>query len=207
MALVLAAIAAAPGRLAGPASAAAADAGKARAVAARAFPALVLKGKTTKKIAWNKLPVKVSWDGTKAGNINPSLWAVYRGQTLFKLIGLVDGGGPGFDVALAKKGYTIRFICSDGYKASLSSKIIVGKTHWIIARLKNGQPLPDGEAPYRFVGSFIKPFNGKLSARKIVQIKLDLLSVATRRPSAAGSPLHASRSRRERHRTGGVLTW
>jgi hypothetical protein len=172
--LTLSVIAAAPWRHAGSASATVADAGKARAVAARAFPALVLKGKTTKKIAWSKLPVKVSWDGTKAGNINPTLRAVYQGQTLFKLIGLVDGGGPGFNVALAKKGYVIKFICSDGYnvKPPLSSKRIVGKTHWIIARLKNGQALPDGEAPYRFVGSFIKPFNGKLSARMIVQIKL-----------------------------------
>jgi hypothetical protein len=73
---------------------------------------------------------------------------------------------------LAKKGYTIKLICSDGYKATLSSKRIVGKAKWIIARLKNGQALPDGEGPYRFVGSFIKPFNGKLSARMIVQIRL-----------------------------------
>ena len=172
--VALSATAAAPWAHAGSATAAAADAGKARAVATRAFPALVLKGKTTKKIAWNKLPTKVSWDGTRAGNINLSLRAVYRGQALFKLIGLVDGGGPGFNVALAKKGYIIKFICSDGYnvKPPLSSKRIIGKTHWIIAKLKNGQPLPDGEAPYRFVGSFIKPFKGKLSAFKIVQIKL-----------------------------------
>jgi hypothetical protein len=170
--LVLTATIAAPGRLAGQATATAADAGKARVVAARAFPALVLKGKTTKKIAWKKLPVKVSWDGTKAGNINPSLRAVYKGQTLYKLIGLVDGGGTGFDVALAKKGYTITFVCKDGYKAKISSKRIVGKTRWILARLKNGKALPDGEGPYRFVGSFIKPFNGKLSARMIVQIRL-----------------------------------
>ena len=171
-ALVLTAMTAAPGWHAGAAAASAAAAGKARVVAARAFPALVLSGKTTRKIAWGKLAVSVSWDGTKAGNINPSLRAVYKGQTLFKLIGLVDGGGPGFDVALAKKGYTIKLICSDGYKATLSSRLIVGQKRWIIARLKNGQPLPDGEGPYRFVGSFIKPFNGKLSAFKIVQIKL-----------------------------------
>jgi hypothetical protein len=172
VALVLTAMTAAPWRPAGAATAAAANAGKARAVAARAFPALVLKGKTTRKIPWNKLPTKVSWDGAKAGNINPSLLAVYKGQTLFKLVGLVDGGSAGFNVALARKGYTIQLICSDGYTAKLSSKQIVGKTHWIIAKLKNGQPLPAGEAPYRFVGSFIKPFNGKLSAFKIVQIKL-----------------------------------
>ncbi len=75
-------------------------------------------------------------------------------------------------MALAKKGYTIKFICSDGYKVTVSSKRIIGQTRWIIARLKNGQPLPEGEGPYRFVGSFIKPFNGKLSAYRIVEIQL-----------------------------------
>ena len=138
----------------------------------RAGWTLTLKGKLTKVLPISKVKANVTWDGTKAGNINPSLLAVYKGQTLFKLIGLVDGGGTGFNVALAKKGYTIQLICSDGYTAKLRSKQIVGKTHWIIAKLKNGQPLPDGEAPYRFVGSFIKPFKGKLSAFKIVQIKL-----------------------------------
>ena len=44
---------------------------------------------------------------SKAGNINPSLRYVYRGQTLYKLVGLVDDGEPGsFNVARAKKGYT-----------------------------------------------------------------------------------------------------
>lgn len=151
---------------------ASAQAGKARTAAARAFPALILTGKKTKKIPWSKLPVSVSWDGTKAGNINPSLRAVYRGQTLYKLVGLVDGGGPGFNVALAKKGYIIKFICSDGYKPTVSSKRIVGKKRWIIARLRNGKPMGADEGPYRFVGSFIKPFNGKLSARMIVRIRL-----------------------------------
>ena len=146
---------------------------KAKVVVPRSAPAaLILRGKKTKKIAWRKLPVKVSWDGRRAGNINPSLRALYRGQTLYKLIGFVDGGGPSFDVALTKKGYKIQFRCKDGYKVSVSSKRIVGKKRWIIARLKNGKRMGPTEGPYRFVGSFIKPFNGKLSARMIVQIRL-----------------------------------
>jgi hypothetical protein len=119
------------------------------------------------------VPATVSWDGTKAGNINPTLRAVYRGQTLYKLIGKVDDGRPGsFNVAKAEKGYTIRFICRDGYRPTISSKRIIGRTHWIIAKLKDGKLLPEGEAPFRFVGSFIKPFNGKLSAYQIVRIRL-----------------------------------
>ena len=139
----------------------------------RSSPPLELRGRLTRRIAWSRLPTSVVWDGTKAGNINPSLRAVYRGQTLYKLIGLVDDKDPKhFNLALARKGYTIQFICSDGYKPTISSKRIIGKTGWIIAKLKLGKPLPSGEGPYRFVGSFIKPFNGKLSARMIVRIRL-----------------------------------
>ena len=181
-----------------PATAPAAETGKARAAAARAFPALILKGKKTKKIPWSKLPVSVSWDGTKAGNINPSLRAVYRGQTLYKLVGLVDGGGPGFNVALAKKGYMIKFICNDGYKPTVSSKRIVGKKRWIIARLRNGKPMGADEGPYRFVGSFIKPFNGKLSARMIVADTADLLG------SGAGAGCRHARGASLRFMSGGA---
>jgi hypothetical protein len=134
---------------------------------------LVLKGRLTKRIPWEKLPVSVTWDGTKAGAIPKELQAVYRGQTLFKLIGLVDDNKPGsFNVALAKKGYTIRFLASDGYSWDMSSKIIIGKKGWIVARLKNGKPLPDGEGPYRDVGSFIKQFYGRQSVKLLTRIDL-----------------------------------
>ena len=107
-----------------------------------------------------------------AGNINPTLRYTYKGQSLYKLIGLVDDKKGGFNVARAKKGYKIRFICRDGYKPEISSKRIIGKKKWIIAKRKAGKLLPGGEAPFRFVGSFIKPFNGKLSAYGIIRIRL-----------------------------------
>ena len=47
------------------------------AVGPREYPALVLKGKLKRTIAWEKLPTSVTWDGTKAGNINPGLRAKY----------------------------------------------------------------------------------------------------------------------------------
>jgi hypothetical protein len=115
----------------------------------------------------------VTWNGEKAGNINPSLRAKYRGQTLYKLVGLVDDKDPKtFNVAKAKKGYGIQFVCSDGYKRTIGSMRIIGKKTYIIAKLKNGQPLPEGEGPYRYVGGFIRPFYGKDSARMIVAIRL-----------------------------------
>ena len=77
---------------------------------------LTLQGKTTKVLPIAKVPATAAWDGTKAGNINPSLRYVYRGQLLYKLVGMVDDKKAGFNVAKAKKGYTIQFVCLDGYK-------------------------------------------------------------------------------------------
>ena len=138
---------------------------------------LVLKGRRTVKIAYLNFPTPVTWDGTKAGNINPELRALYRGQTISKLVGLVDDNNPkSFNVKLARKGYTIELIGRDGYTWTISSKTIIGQKHWIVASLKNGAALPhtadDIEAPYRFVGSFIKPFYGKESVKELIEIKL-----------------------------------
>ena len=134
---------------------------------------LVLKGRRTVRIPYLAFPTPVTWDGRKAGNINPQLRALYRGQTLYKLIGLVDDRDPKtFNVALARKGYTIEFIGSDGYKWTISSKTIIGQTHWIVASLKDGATMSSCEGPYRYVGSFIKPFYGKPSVYKLIEIKL-----------------------------------
>jgi hypothetical protein len=139
----------------------------------RAGWTLTLKGKLTKVLPISKVKANVTWDGTKAGNINPTLRAKYRGQTLYTLIGLVDDKDPsGFNVALAKKGYDIKLYGLDGYTWTISSKTIVGKKKWIVAKLKNGKPLPTGEKPFRYVGSFIKPFNGKASVYKLYKIVL-----------------------------------
>ncbi len=134
---------------------------------------LTLVGKSTVVLKRSQVPARVSWDGRREGNINPTLRYVYWGQSLYKLVGKVDDAYPtGFNRAKAEAGYKIRFICRDGYKVSISSKRIIGKKRWIIAKKKAGALLPDGEAPYRFVGSFIEPFNGTLSARQIIKIRL-----------------------------------
>jgi hypothetical protein len=123
----------------------------------------------------SRVPATVAWHGEKAGNINPSLRYVYKGQTLSKLVGLVDDGDPGsFNVSLAKKGYQIQFVCRDGYKPKIPSKWIVGKKTWVVAKLKSGKPLEGDEAPFRFVGGkpITQPFNNKLSAYGVVEIRL-----------------------------------
>lgn len=137
------------------------------------YPALVLKGKLTKRIPWAKLPTSVVWDGRKdKDNRHKELQAVFRGETLYKLIGLVDDANPKtFNVAKAKRGYGIKFIAKDGYTYTMDSRRIVGKTKWIIAKLKNGKPLPAAEGPYRHVGPFVG-FLAAPSVKMLVRIEL-----------------------------------
>jgi len=134
---------------------------------------LTLVGTRTVTLQRSQVPARVTWDGRLEGNINPTLRYVYSGQTLYKLVGKVDDADPtSFNRAKARAGYKIRFICRDGYRVSISSRRIIDKKRWIIAKKKAGKLLPAGEAPYRFVGSFIEPFNGTLSARQIYKIRL-----------------------------------
>ena len=149
-------------------------------VAARSTPppggwTLTLQGKTTKVLPIDQVPATATWDGTKAGNINPSLRYVYKGQTLYKLVGMVDDKDPGsFNVALAKKGYQVQFVCRDGYAPKLPSRWIIGKKTWIVAKKKAGKPLAGKEGPFRFVGGppITQPFNNKLSAYGVIKIRL-----------------------------------
>ena len=139
---------------------------------------LTLQGTKTKVLPIGEVPASAKWDGTKAGDINPSLRYVYEGQLLYKLIGQVDDGKAGFNVAKAEKGYKVKLFCLDGYTPSFSTKLLFknGKlrTDLIIAKIKAGKLLPDGEAPFRFVGGppVTQPFNNKLAAYKIVKIRL-----------------------------------
>ena len=134
---------------------------------------LTLVGKRTVTLERSQVRARVSWDGTQEGNINPTLRYVYKGQTLYKLVGKVDDADPStFNRTKAEKGYRIRFVCRDGYRVSISSRRIIGKKHWIVAKRKDGALLPEGEAPFRFVGSFVEPFDCHLSARQVVRIRL-----------------------------------
>jgi hypothetical protein len=140
---------------------------------------LTLQGRRTVVLPIDRVPASAIWDGTKAGDINPSLKYVYKGQSLYKLLAKVDDAKPGaFNLAKAKKGYKIQFVCRDGYSPTISSKLILknGKprVHWIVAKIKADHLLEDGEAPFRFVGGppITQPFNNKLSAYGVIKIRL-----------------------------------
>ncbi len=136
-------------------------------------PALVLKGVLKKKIPWAKLPAGVIWNGRKdKDNRHKELRAVFRGQSIYKLVGLVDDKDPKtFNVRKARRGYGIKFIAGDGYSSTMDSRTIIGKKKWIVAKLKNGKPLPKGEGPYRDVGSFIGFLAGP-SVKMLIRIEL-----------------------------------
>ena len=87
---------------------------------------------------------------------------------------MVDDRQAGFNVAKARRGYKIRFICRDGYRPTIPSRWIIGKKTWIVAKLKAGKRLAGGEAPFRFVGGppITQPFNNKLSAYGVTKIRL-----------------------------------
>jgi hypothetical protein len=176
--IALVATAAAVTTLALPALAAAQGPVTARGTAPPGGWALTLKGTTTKVLPIGTFPAAAAWDGSKAGNINPTLRYVYKGQLLYKLLGQVDDAKPGFNVDKAKKGYRIKLFCLDGYTPSFGSKILFKKgklrTDLVVAKLKSGRLLPEGEAPFRFVGGppVTQPFNNKLAAYKLVKIQL-----------------------------------
>lgn len=140
---------------------------------------LTLQGKLEKVLPIATFPAKVAWEGSKAGNINPSLRYVYRGQSLYRLLALVDDKRPGtFNLPLAKKGYTVKFYCRDGYTPKISSRLVLKngtpRKTWIVAKQKAGKLLEGGEAPFRFVGGppITQPFNCKLSAYGVIKIRL-----------------------------------
>lgn len=147
--------------------------GSAQPVPRAKQPALVLKGVLKKKISWAKLPAKVIWNGRKdRDNRHKELQAVFRGQSIYKLVGLVDDKDPKtFNVRKARRGYGIKFIAKDGYAYTMDSRTIIGKKKWIVAKLKNGKPLPKGEGPYRDVGSFIGFLAGP-SVEMLIRIEL-----------------------------------
>ena len=141
---------------------------------ASAYPRLLLQGTLTRRVAWADIQTTGSYDGRKdPDNRFEELQALYRGEPLSHLIGLVDDDDPSsFNVAKAKEGYGIKLFAADHYTWMVDSRTVVGKDDWIIARLRDGKPLPKWEGPYRFVGADFIGFRAGQSVRRLVRIAL-----------------------------------
>ena len=83
--------------------------------------------------------------------------STYEGAPLWVILSIIDGGdAPGghymFNDDLADKGYTVRVISKDGLAAEFDSKSVARNNDIIVAYLKNGEYLTEGDAPLRLVG-------------------------------------------------------
>lgn len=141
---------------------------------ASVYPPLVLKGRLTDRVPWEDIATAGSYDGPKdSDNRHEELRAVYRGEALYELVGLVDDDDPGaFNVAQAEHGYGIRLTAADNYIWMVDSRTIVGRDDWIVAKLRDGEPLPTWEGPYRFLGPDFIGFRAGQAVRKLVRIEL-----------------------------------
>jgi len=82
---------------------------------------------------------------------------VWSGIPLYYLIGRVDDevkhGDDAYRDDLAKAGYTIDVVATDGYTVTLDSFTVMRNDNIIIANLVDGQPLSGDDFPLRLVGS------------------------------------------------------
>ncbi len=95
----------------------------------------------------------VSWSVTEKDGSQ----STYEGTPLWVVLSIIDGGDTPdghyvFNDDLAEKGYTIRVISEDGFAAEFDSKTVARNDDIIVAYLRNGEYLAEGDAPLRLVG-------------------------------------------------------
>ncbi|MBP7892628.1 MAG: hypothetical protein KA063_03725 [Firmicutes bacterium] len=83
--------------------------------------------------------------------------STYEGAPLWVVLSMIDGGDAPdghyvFNDELAETGYTIKVTSKDGLAAELDSKSVARNNDIIVAYLKNGEYLAEGDAPLRLVG-------------------------------------------------------
>ncbi len=99
---------------------------------------------------------------------------IYSGIPLWRLCGRVDDEvkheAGAFNDELANKGYNIKVIAADGYKAILSSKTIARNNGIILANEVDGQPISKG-GPLRLIGAELK---ASQMVKEVVEIRLEI---------------------------------
>ena len=99
---------------------------------------------------------------------------VWSGVLLWELAGAVDDIETSshwtFNDTLAASGYTIRVIAGDGYNKTFASGDVARNGGYLVANIKNSQPLSGTEAPLRLVG--VNATGGK-SVGNISTIRLE----------------------------------
>ncbi len=82
---------------------------------------------------------------------------VWSGVLLWELAGAVDDIETSshwtFNDTRAASGYTLRVIAGDGYNRTFASADVARSSNYLVANIKNSQPLSGTEAPLRLVGA------------------------------------------------------
>ena len=99
---------------------------------------------------------------------------VWSGLLLWELVGAVDDiettTHHTFNDTRAIGGYTIRVVAGDGYNRTFASADVARSGNYVVANMKNGEPLSGNEAPLRLVGANA---TGGKSVGNIATIKLE----------------------------------
>ncbi len=112
--------------------------------------------------AINELMDRGTFESGSSPNCHGVTWKDDKAQEwvgipLWLLVGRVDDAvkheGPAFNDDLAKAGYTVDVVASDGYTISFESSRISRNDNIMVAYLVNGNPLPEKYYPLRLVGS------------------------------------------------------
>ncbi len=118
---------------------------------------LTLKGAIEEKLTLNDFVSALKYHGANWTDENGQTWT---GIPLWLLVGRVDDENKhedgAFNDELAKKGYKIKLIASDGYTVLLNSTDIIRNNNTILAFELNGAPLPEKYWPLRLVGDIAK---------------------------------------------------
>ena len=113
----------------------------------------------------------VVWETTdKEGNKE-----VYEGLPLWIVVSMIDGGdAPGghylFNDDLARQGYKVRVISRDGYSVDLEASLVARNNNIILAYKKNGEPLPEEDAPLMLAGKDLP--SRKYMVKQIAELSL-----------------------------------
>jgi hypothetical protein len=137
-------------------------------------PPLVLQGTLTTSVPWAGIRTTGSYDGRgDPDNRHEELQALYRGEPLSELVGLVDDDDPDtFNETRAREGYAVKLSATDGYTWTVDSRTIIGEDGWIVASLRDGRPLPEWEGPYRLVGDEFIGFRAGQAVKLLTRIEL-----------------------------------
>jgi DMSO/TMAO reductase YedYZ molybdopterin-dependent catalytic subunit len=112
------------------------------------------------------------------------------GIPLWRLLGRVDDEvkheGPAYSDELAKAGYTVDVVATDGYTVTLDNKRADRNDELIVAYMVDGNPLPEKYFPLRLVGGDLQKDE---MVGAVAQIVLHLPEAAATQPAQAGAAL------------------